>query len=248
MAGFSIAAAQVATVPGDLERNVRTHAAAIVAAARLGVAVLIFPELSLVGYEPEMAARLAVAPDDLRLAELLALARRHRMHVAVGAPLLNDSAKPHLGAILFGPDGSTRSYAKNHLGGTEPDFFSPGRESVVFESHGETIGLSICADSSQPSHPARCAALGSTVYAAGMFLTAEWFATDAPRLAAFAPRHRMLVLMANHAASSGPFVSVGRSAAWSPDGRLLAQCRGTEDALVVATRGAGGWSATASEL
>jgi predicted amidohydrolase len=248
MPRFTIAAAQVAAVHGDLDRNLRTHAAAIEAAARLGVAVLVFPELSLVGYEPETAASLAVAPDDPRLAGLRTLALQHAMHVAAGAPLINGYGKPHLGAILYGPDGSTRTYAKMHLGGKEPDFFSPGLAPVVFESGGETIGLSICADSSRPSHPERCAALGATVYAAGMFLNAAWFATDAPRLEAYASRHRLLVLMANHAASTGPFESVGRSAAWSPVGRLLAQCRGTEDALVIATLDASGWSGSATEL
>ena len=48
MGDFRIAAAQVASVPGDLVRNIRKHAATIVAAAKHGISVLVFPELSLV--------------------------------------------------------------------------------------------------------------------------------------------------------------------------------------------------------
>jgi predicted amidohydrolase len=78
-----------------------------------------------------------------------------------------------------------------------------------------------------------------------MFLNAEWDATDRPRLPRHAAEHGMLVLLANHASSVGTYRSVGRSAAWAPGGRLLAEAADTEDALVVVTRGAGadGWSA-----
>lgn len=243
MEEFRIAAAQVASISGDLARNLQTHLAAVIAAAERGVSVLVFPELSLSGYEPEQAAAHALAADDARLAPLGALARQHQMHVVAGAPLSDAGAKPALGAILFGPDGARRTYAKMHLGGSESNYYAAGREPLAFESHGQRIGLSICADSSAPSHPQAYAALGATVYAAGVFLNAEWYATDAPRLAGYAPRHQLLVVMANHAASVGSYASVGRSAVWAPDGKLLAQSQGVEDALVVATRGPASWRA-----
>jgi predicted amidohydrolase len=248
MREFKVAAAQVASIRGELARNVETHAAAVTAAAARGVSVLVFPELSLIGYEPELAATHALPASDARLAPLGELARQHRMHVVAGAPLAVGGPKPALGAVLFGPDGSRRTYAKMHLGGSEPNYFVPGSAPLAFESHGQTVGLSICADSSAPTHPQAYAALGATVYAAGVFLNAEWYATDAPRLAAYAPGHRMLVVMANHAASVGTHSSVGRSAVWAPDGALLAQIPGTENALVVATRGPGSWCAAVAVL
>ncbi len=60
MCEFKIAAAQVASVGGDITGNIRTHAAAIGSAAERGVSVLVFPELSLVGYEPDLADELAI--------------------------------------------------------------------------------------------------------------------------------------------------------------------------------------------
>jgi predicted amidohydrolase len=236
MSGFKIAAAQVASVRGDIAGNIRTHAAAITSAARRGVSVLVFPELSLIGYEPDLAAELAISARDERLAPLAALARQHQMAVVVGASLRNAGTTPGLGAILFAADGSTRTYAKMHLGGSEPTYFMPGSTPLSFATHGQTVGIAICADSSKPSHPQAYADGGSTVYAAGVFLNAEWYATDSPRLAGYASRFRMLVLMANHAASVGTYVSVGKSAVWAPDGALLAEAAGTESSLVIATR------------
>lgn len=62
-----------------------------------------------------------------------------------------------------------------------------------------------------------------------------------PRHAAQAARFRMLVVMANHGASVGTYTSVGKSAIRSPDGAVLVQCEGTEDALLIATNRNGAW-------
>lgn len=116
MSEFKIAAAQVASARGDIAANIRTHAAAVTSAAEQGVSVLVFPELSLIGYEPDLATELAIAATDARLAPLAALAHRHQMAVVVGASLQNSGTKPGLGAILLTADGSARTYAKMHLG------------------------------------------------------------------------------------------------------------------------------------
>jgi predicted amidohydrolase len=241
MSEFKIAAAQFASVRGDIAGNIRTHAAAITLAAEQGISVLVFPELSLIGYEPDLAAELAITASDDGLAPLATLAQQHRMEVVVGASLYNAGTKPGLGAVLFAADGSTRMYSKMHLGGSEPTYFAPGGVPLAFATHGQTVGIAICADSSKSSHPRGYADLGSTIYAAGVFLNAEWYATDSPRLAEYASRFRMLVVMANHAASVGTYVSVGKSAVWAPGGTLLAQAAGTESSLLIATRSSEAW-------
>ena len=197
------------------------------------------------GYEPDLAATHALEPADPKLDPLAALATEHHMHVMAGAPLLVGGERPALGAVVFGPDGARAHYAKMHLGGDEARHFAPGATPLAFRVRGETVGLSICADSSRPAHPAGYAAAGAGVYVASMFLNAEWDATDRPRLPRYAAEHGMLVLLANHAASVGTYRSVGRSAAWVPGGRLLAEAADAEDALVVVTRGNGAdaWSA-----
>ena len=87
VSAFKIAAAQVASIRGDIDANIAAHAAAIEAAAKHEVSALVFPELSLTGYEPDLAAELAMLPTDRRLECLLVLARQHHMKVVVGAPL-----------------------------------------------------------------------------------------------------------------------------------------------------------------
>ena len=235
-----IAAAQIACIRGDLAANVARHEAAINAAAAAGVSVVVFPELSLTGYEPDIAASLAFTDDDVRLEPLRRLVLAHRLMTMIGAPIRTDD-KPAIGTFLFGPGATRRMYCKMHLGSSEVPFFSPGTVPVVLEVESHRIGVSICADSSQRSHAETYYRLGARIYAAGVFLTDEWYLTDAPRLQKFAADFDMLTVMANQAASIGTHRSVGRSAVWSPGGSLLAQAEGTEEVLVVATDVNGVW-------
>jgi predicted amidohydrolase len=128
-----------------------------------------------------------------------------------------------------------------HLGGSEPTYVDAGDAPLALAVGEHTVGIAICADSSRETHPKAYAERGATVYATGVFLNSEWYVTDVPRLAEYAARYRMLVVMANHAASVGTCTSVGRSAVWSPGGALLVQSEGTESALVIAEHRDGAW-------
>jgi predicted amidohydrolase len=237
---FKIAAAQVASVAGDIDANMEIHAAAIATAARNGVSVLVFPELSLTGYELDLAAGLAIAPTDPKLSSLTDLARRHDIAVAVGAPLRNGRQKPKIGAIVATAQ-CVLAYEKMHLSGSELAFFSSGGQPLVLESRGHRVGVAICADSSHATHPQTYAELGAGIYATSVFLNADWYDSDVPRLAGYAVRFGLLTVMANHAASKGSYESVGKSTVWTPKGAVLVQASGLENALLIATSEDGLW-------
>ena len=75
MTGPVLAAAQCSAVAGDIAANAGRHLDFIDAAHRQGVNILVFPELSLTGYEPTLAGRLAQAADTDCIAPLRARAR-----------------------------------------------------------------------------------------------------------------------------------------------------------------------------
>jgi predicted amidohydrolase len=235
MTEFKIAAAQVPSIRGDIESNIATHAAALRTAGRLGVSVVVFPELSLTGYEPDLAAELAMSTADERLTALAVIARDHQIQALVGAPLRNSSCKPSIGALWIGASGHMKTYRKMHLGASEKRYFEAGDTPLAFDAVGHRLGISICADSSQPGHAKMYAGLGADIYAAGVFLKAEWYETDAPRFPRLAEEFGLLTVMANHGASVGTYTSVGKSAIWAPGGALLAEATGPETALVIAT-------------
>jgi predicted amidohydrolase len=248
MTPFKIAAAQIPSVRGDVSANLSAHEEAIRTAATRAVSLVVFPELSLTGYELDLAAPLAFSPHDDRLSGLRGEAQRHQLTLVVGAPIRTTADKPAIGAFVMTPEGDLLTYLKMHLGSSERDYCSAGVEPLTVNIADQRIGLAICADSSRQSHARAYTELGAQVYAAGVFLTDEWYVTDAPRLQTFAQDFQMLTVMANQGASTGTYRSVGKSAIWEPGGALLVQTDGVEKVLVTAVKDADGWNGEIVEI
>jgi predicted amidohydrolase len=243
MTAFALAAAQTIAIAGDIPANLQRHLAFMRVAAEHGVQVLVFPELSLTGYEPSLAAGLAIALDDVVLAPLREMAQALRLTAVVGMPIrLAPGAGVSIGALVLGADGSLAVYTKQHLHPGEEVAFVPGQGGAVLDLRGERIALAVCADFSHASHPLAAVEARANVYAAGVLISEGGYATDSALMQGYAAEHGLLVLMANHGGPSGGYVCAGRSAIWAGDGSLLAAVPGAGDALVIARRESGQWS------
>ncbi len=233
--GFTLAAAQSTSVPLDVAANVQTHLRFVEAAAAHGVQWLVFPELSLNGYELAAMPGLVLHPEHALLEPLRQASHRTGMAITVGAPVDSGSALPCIGAITVRPDGQHAVYAKHHLHGSETRFATAGSAPVHLQHWaGYPIASAICADTNHPSHAAQAARAGARVYAAGILTSANGYAAEAPLWAGYAREHAMTVVIANHGGPAGGYVSAGRSGIWGSDGKLLAEAAGTGDWLVVA--------------
>lgn len=243
MTALTLAAAQTTSIAGDVPGNIQGHLRFMQAAAEQGVQLLVFPELSLTGYEPALAAQLAITPEDVLLAPLREMAQELRMTAVVGMPIrLAPGTGAFIGALVLGADGSLAVYTKQHLHPGEEVAFVAGQGGAALEWANERIALAVCADFSHASHPRLAAEAGATVYAAGVLISEGGYATDSALLQGYAAEHRMLVLMANHGGPSGGYTCAGRSAIWSADGTLLADVPGIGEALVIARRNGEQWT------
>jgi len=239
----AFAAAQSISIAGDVHANLLRHQHFMQAAAEQDVLLLVFPELSLTGYERGLAAGLAILPDDAVLQPLRDLARELGLTAVVGMPIrLSAEAPVLIGALVLGADGSLGVYSKQHLHPGEEVAFAPGHGGSMLEIGQEHIALAVCADFSHPSHAATAAAQGATLYAAGVLITEGGYKPDTTLLQGYAGQHAMTVLMANHGGVTGGWESAGRSAIWGPDGSLVAAATGAGELLVIARRDAEGWA------
>ncbi len=100
---LSVAAAQPVCVAKDVVANAHAHADAIRAA---DARVVVFPELSLTGYELDADV---VAPDDPGLAPIVEACAACDAVALVGAPVAGDYI-----AMLFGPSGWPAARATGH--------------------------------------------------------------------------------------------------------------------------------------
>ena len=240
----TFAAAQITSIRGDVSVNLAHHQRVMEQAASAGVDVLVFPELSVTGYELDLASNLQTMADDIMFAPLQALAREAGMLVYLGMPLkapdYRTGGKPLLSAVILGGEAPS-AYAKIHVHDSEADYFQSGTAYSVTPHKGTRIGAAICADLTKPSHAAGTVADGADVYAVGALISEAGIIREAPMLEAYARDHNVLVALANYASPSGPYIPAGKSAVWAPGGELIAALDGTEEALVVAEKTAEGW-------
>jgi predicted amidohydrolase len=234
MRGPVLAVAQSASTRGDIGGNVETHVRFAEAAAGRGARLIVFPELSLTGYEPDIATKHALTPDDPRLRPLRNIAEEHAITVVAGAPYRSGEGL-HIAAFALQPDG-TRVYTKHHLHHGEEAYFVPGATGLQIGVDGERVSVAICADTTHPRHAEAAARAGATVYAAGVFITPTGIEADSAQLRGYARGHRMIVLMANYAAPSGGFPTAGRSVIWDDEGATVVQAASVGEALLLAHR------------
>lgn len=241
MTPLVIAAAQTVSVAGDIAANLARHGDFIALAGRHGVQLLVFPELSLTGYELKLAAELALRPDSPLLHGLQRQAAEQGLLAVVGVPLLDQDERCTIGAVVLGGADGPATYAKQHLHGDEQSYFAAGKNKTYLAVQDVRVALAICADVTHPEHAAQAAAAGADLYVAGMVLTANGYHAETQLLQGYSAEHGMGVLMANHGGATGGWNVVGRSGFWI-EGNLLVDAPGDGECLVIARRDAGRWS------
>ncbi|MGC4766725.1 carbon-nitrogen hydrolase family protein [Micromonospora sp. DT46] len=237
-APLRIAAAQVTAVPGDLAGNARTAARSIAEAADRGVHLVVFPELSLCGYDVGLLrddiARCAVEAGGDPLDIVAEACRTHRVVAVVGGCRRRADGWA-IGALVVGADGRpAAAYDKRHLDRDERELFVPGRADCLVEVRGWRLGLGVCYDASFPEHARALALAGADAYLCpSAFTTGDSDHRRGVYFPARALENTCYVLFANFAGSHGDWEFAGRSAVYAPDGRVLADA-GTGPGLAVA--------------
>ncbi|MBN2011398.1 carbon-nitrogen hydrolase family protein [candidate division KSB1 bacterium] len=239
---FTIAIAQSTSFKGNIDANIVHHLKLIQTAAYSNARFIIFPELSLTGYEPELADKLVLSINDTRLDSLKYAARQHDITIVAGAPIRSSAGELHIGSICFFADGSIRTYAKRFLHPGEEKYFSPGNEPAIISVGGQKIGLAICADIANPIHAEDVAHAGGYFYAVSILVAENGYNTDTQLLKNYALKHNMPVFMANHCTETGGYIPAGKSAAWDSQGDLIGSLPDANEALLIVTRATNEWT------
>jgi predicted amidohydrolase len=238
---LTVAVAQPPCAAYDVAANAAAHAAAVRAAhAR----VVVFPELSLTGYELDAPP---VSPGDARLAPLISACAETGTLALAGAPVAGDQVtsdqaagadgRVYIAVLAVSGAGVTVAYRKMWLGAEEARRFTPGPAPAALDVHNWRLGLAVCKDTGVPQHAADTAALGIGAYLAGTVKSAEEAALQDERARRIAIGHRVWVAVASFAGSTGGGYSraAGRSAIWTPEGEPAARAGDGPGAIASAT-------------
>lgn len=238
---FKIAAAQSTSIAGDIVENVRRHAVFVRKAHDHDACVVVFPELSLTGYEPPIALKAAITRRDSVLLPLQNLSNELGMMIIAGCPIPSSDGKPFLGAFIVRPGRPIDVYRKRFLHPGEEQYFQASDDMVVCSFCGVEVGVAICADVNNPQHSEDTSKLGANIYSAGVAMTPNGIDEAESNLSVSSLRYGLLTVMANHASTTGGYSMAGRSAIWNEQGEIIAQAEGEGECLVIAEATPGGW-------
>ncbi len=229
---MKLCVAQTRPVKGDVAQNIGQHKHLIELAAAQQADLIVFPELSLTGYEPGLAKELATEASDSRLDVFQELSDAHQMGIGVGMPL-SQSEGESISLILFLPHQPRQVYSKYYLHADELPFFVSGPNLLPLQLQNQSVALAICYELSIPEHAQQSAALGATIYLASVAKSASGVEKVHQRLAEIAQTHSMTVLMSNCLGPNDDFIGAGQSAVWNAKGELLAQLNDSDEGLLL---------------
>jgi predicted amidohydrolase len=219
---LTIAVAQPRCAAKDVRANALEHAAVV---RRADARLVVFPELSLTGYELDAAP---VSVDDGVLAPIVEACRQTGAVALVGAPVAGKNGT-NIATLRIDSGGVDVAYRKSYLGGDEPEWFAPGDGAVAIDVDGWRVGLGICKDTGVDAHVAGVAALGVDLYVAGLVHLPEELDIQEERAVRIARACDAYVGFASFAGPTGGGYddTAGVSSIWAADGTALARA-GTE--------------------
>jgi 5-aminopentanamidase len=208
--------------------------AALQAAAALGAAALVLPELWLPGYnQPDTPAR-ALTLDSPPLQRLAKAAKAARTALITGFAE-RDGDKIHNSAACFGPDGRLlANHRKLQLYGPhERAIYTPGDTYTTFRLSGETAAILICYDVEFAPHIKFLADRGVTTILVPTANMQPFTHVARHTVPAMAANHGVTIAYANYCGTEGDLAYTGGSLIAGPHGEILAQA-GDQPALLVA--------------
>jgi predicted amidohydrolase len=219
---MKISVAQNRPLIGNIDANIKSHQALVELAVSQGASLVIFPELSLSGYEPKIAAQVATTVDDPRFSELQKLSDMHNIIIGAGTPIRNEKGIT-ITMILFQPRQPRRTYSKKYLHEDEEPFFVSGENFPSFMVKETKIALAICYEISISEHARDAAKTNPVVYIASVAKFKRHMDKVIATLSETAKNYSMTVMMSNCLGLCDGEECAGTSLAIDANGLMIGQ-------------------------
>ena len=229
---MKISIAQIRPIKGNVSSNIEAHKNFIDFALTYNAEAIFFPELSLTGYEPELANELATNQNDNRLEIFQQISDKHNIIIGLGLPTKTET-KPRISMIIFEPNKPIQTYSKQQLHSDELQYFENGDGQVVIKTDNTKIAIAICYESLQPNHSENAFKLGADIYLASVAKSENGVEKAFMHYPTIAKQYEMPVLMSNCVGFCDNFLSVGKSSVWTKDGKLVGQLDDKTEGILI---------------
>ena len=229
---MKIGVAQTKPVKGEIGTNISGHKKLIALAVEHGANLLVFPELSITGYEPELARELVTTADDGRFDDFQLISNGSRITLGIGVPVQGE-AGILIGMVIFQPNKPREVYAKRYLHADELPYFVCGEEQVFLGEGKDKVAFSICYELSVPEHAGSAHSQGANIYLSSVAKSVAGTAKAIETLSGTASTYGMTVLFSSCVGHCDNFDCGGRSAVIGKDGKVLAELNDVDEGILI---------------
>jgi predicted amidohydrolase len=229
---MKIAIAQSQSVKGGVQENIKTHLQFIEKAIEWKADLIIFPELSITSYEPELATELARGINDSIFDVFQKRADNHQITIGVGMPTGKEK-DIKISMLIFQPNQKRTIYSKQYLHPDEVPFFKKGNYQTYLRIKGIKIGIAICYESLELAHFLNTKKEGAAIYIASVAKPQKGIKKAVSHFQKLSSEYQMPILMVNNVGYCDNFRSMGQSAVWNKKGNLIEQLDDTNQGMIV---------------
>jgi predicted amidohydrolase len=227
-----IALAQLKPIPGNIQKNIENHLTFIALAASHAADLIVFPELSITGYEPKLANHLAMTADDSRFHVFQQESDSHRIAIAAGFPFRTTNGIT-VSLALFRPKTQAEIYSKHFLHPDEIPYFISGSNLDTQIINGAKISFAICYELSVKDHILKSFSTGPDVYIASVAKLESGVTVAEEILSRNAMDNSTMVMMCNSIGSQDGGECAGTSTAWNKSGKVMAQLDAVREGILL---------------
>jgi len=235
---MKIALAQIQPIKADVASNILHHLKYIRLAAENDADIIIFPELSITGYEPGLAKELAVDMNDNIFQDFQQISDAKNIIIGIGMPL-KSNAGITISMVIFQPNKGLTVYHKHYLHADEEPYFVSGVNTTPMLPGTNNIALAICYELSVPDHAQYAYVNGANIYLASVAKTSAGMEKAYASLSEIAAKYEMITLICNAVGHCDNFYSAGGTAFWNKQGTVMASLNDSDEALLIADTATG---------
>lgn len=229
---MKICIVQTRSLKGNIQKNIQNHLEIIRGAAKLNVDLIIFPELSITSYEPNLAKELATDIHDDIFNPFQILSDENEMTIGIGMPTLALDGI-YISMLIFQPNKPRIAYSKQRLHTDELPYFICGNKQVFIDIKNKKIAIGICYETLQREHFLQAKENGADIYIASVAKPQGGIDKAYSYFPKIAEEFSTPILMSNCVGYCDNFLSTGQSAIWNKNGVLVEQLDNEKQGVLI---------------
>jgi predicted amidohydrolase len=229
---MKICIAQTKSEKGKIQENIQNHLRIVKRAIKLNSKLIIFPELSITNYEPDLSKELATDIENEIFNQFQELSDKNKITIGIGMPTKAIDGI-NISMLIFQSNEKRVVYSKQMLHSDELPYFVCGTDQVILNIKEKKIAVGICYETLQRKHFLNTNKKGADIYIASVAKPKGGIEKAFIHFPEIAKEFNTPVLMSNCVGYCDNFMSVGQSAIWNKKGELIEQLDSKNQGILI---------------